>query len=171
MKHKLVAVFACTLVALIGCTPISSLRALDSAIQRGVAAGVPDTLSANEWALVKMVNIHDVEQVDWPGVSQFRVPAAALRFDPDGHIFGQVCNFITWRYSLLADGHVKVSPVLMTFAACEEPVMALESNLSRQISGALKVHIDADQDGTPRLTLRTSDGSRLVFSGRPVKAN
>lgn len=37
--------------------------------------------------------------------------------------------------------------------------------------GQNRAHVDADEDGLPRLTLHTSDGSRLVFKRRPGKVN
>ncbi|MGX5661617.1 META domain-containing protein [Diaphorobacter nitroreducens] len=172
MKLQLSNVFAWLLVSLAVCTQTAFAQADRIGTQDAKAADLHNALSANEWALVKIFNNNGIEETDWPRSSGSRDSSVSLSFDRSRHIFGQVCNFLTWRYSLLGSDRIKVSQEFMTMAACDEAgVMQLELRVQREMQSARNAHIDVDNDGTPRLTLRTALGSRMVFSGRAAKVN
>ncbi|MFI8619281.1 META domain-containing protein [Acidovorax sp. NPDC077693] len=170
MKLQPITAIACIILLFAGSAETVFAQSKGSVAQHAIAPDLDNELSANEWALVRIFNIKGVEDADWPRSSAFRNPSVTLIFHSSGHISGQVCNLASWRYSLLKPGRIKISPDFMTYAACDDAaIMRLESLVFGKISSAINVHINEDENGSPQLTLRTSDGSQLVFQALRTK--
>lgn len=80
------------------------------------------------------------------------------------------CNLMNGDYQL-ADGELKVEPIIGTLMACADPKLAaLDAAVSNRLEGTSRVELSGGEDA-PRLKLTTEAGETLSFDGEPTAAN
>lgn len=135
---------------------------------RAAAAAPPSldaaTLERYHWVLDEATG-RDGARID----ALFAPPRKPLQLDfNDGRIaVANACNAIGGGYAL-REGRLQVERLMSTLMACADPkVGALDTAIRHRLERGPAITLLAGNDA-PRLELRTGEGDRLVFVGRPT---
>lgn len=134
MQHISIATVACVLALMVSTVHGSVEAGATAPLQSTKMAVVSRTLAAHDWALIHISGPTGVEVEDWPKTMYGGNPSVRLTFDREGHMFGTVCNFITWRYTLDGNGGMKVKQQFMTLMGCGD---AASTRLEALVLGQL----------------------------------
>jgi len=92
-----------------------------------------------------------------------------LDFVDDRLAVVNACNRMGGAYAL-GEGRLTVDRLVQTMMACPDPALAaLDEAIGSRLQGRPELALQTAQD-PPQLTLRTAQGDRLVFAGRPTAA-
>ncbi len=127
-------------------------------------ANVTATLKQYHWQLANATNKNGQRidalfaRADKPLQLDFLARDLAIR---------NTCNRMHGSYSL-SDGKLVLGMLASTMMACQDPkLMALDSAVGMYLNGTLAFALDAT-DAKPTLTLTTTQGDKLAFTGTPT---
>ncbi|CAN7437236.1 hypothetical protein LJR129_002830 [Acidovorax sp. LjRoot129] len=167
MKHAFVYAFASFVLCSVVHAGTTESGKTDVIAERTTVKkyGVRNELAAHKWVLHQIVGPAGETVADWPKWTEGR--EVALTFDRVGRMFGGVCNFITWQYSLGPKRDFNASQQFMTYAGCPSAALTLEELQIRQMAMANTLRLVAAQGLPPLLVIGIADGSRWEFFGLP----
>jgi hypothetical protein len=96
-------------------------------------------------------------------------PGSAIqaRFGTDARLsISGGCNGMNGGYQVSDAGALTVSQMVSTRRACPEPLMQIDAGLSKLLAQAVQLRQDDTNPNTPQLTMRSADGSTLVWIGK-----
>ncbi len=146
-------------------SPAAQTPAAEAAAPAATTADTEALLGGHHWRLV--------EASDAAGArieALFVRPDAPLQLDfAEGRLgVGNACNRHSGGYTL-EEGRMSVGRLASTMMACADPKLAaLDAAIGTRLEGTLALATDSGD--TPRLTLTTAAGDRLVFAGQPTAA-
>ncbi len=162
---------ALTAGVLLGLAACSTTPASNPQPTSAPPKGWSSFLSQHQWQLTTATDSNgralDALQTEpgRPVEARFSADPADARLSMTGG-----CNNMSGRYQVSESGALAVSQMVSTRRACVGPLMQVDAALSGLLAQAIQLRAD-DATGptpptSPRLTMRTADGSTLVWAGK-----
>ncbi|MFZ4285903.1 DUF4377 domain-containing protein [Variovorax sp. HJSM1_2] len=155
---------ALTTGLLLGLAACSATPAAPAQAQAAPAKGWSVFLSQYQWQLASASgqNGRPLENLAIPPGS-----AIQARFAGDARLnISGGCNGMSGGYRVTDAGALTVSQMVATRRACAEPLMQIDAALGHLLAQPVQLSQDDTNPSTPRLTMRSANGSILVWTGK-----
>jgi len=155
---------ALTAGLMLGLAACSATPAANTPAQASPPKGWPAFLSQYQWQLATATDKNGVALAALQAQPGSVIEA---RFSAEGRLsISGGCNVMNGSYQVSDSGVLTVSQMASTRRACTGTLMQIDAALSSLLAQAMQLRQDDTSPTTPRLTMRSADGSTLVWTGK-----